>query len=62
MYGGVRGRENLFNFPSYSIIKNVDVLSNDAKNKKNNTGGDIISYRCYIWIKYKEIIKSINKS
>ncbi len=34
-------------------IKNVDVLSNDAKNKKNNAGGDIISYRCNIWIKYK---------
>ena len=33
--------------------KNVDVLSNDAKNKKNNAGGDIISYRCNIWIKYK---------
>ena len=22
-YGGVRGRENLFNFPSYSIAKNL---------------------------------------
>ena len=25
-YGGVRGRENLFNFPSYSIYK----MSNDT--------------------------------
>ena len=41
-----------FASPLFSI-KNVDVLSNDAKNKKNNAGGDIISYRCYIWIKYK---------
>ena len=38
---------------SLFAIKNVDVLSNDAKNKKNNAGGDIISYRCNIWIKYK---------
>ena len=37
----------------FIAIKNVDVLSNDAKNKKNNAGGDIISYRCNIWIKYK---------
>jgi len=37
----------------FFAIKNVDVLSNDAKNKKNNAGGDIISYRCNIWIKYK---------
>ena len=37
----------------FFAIKNVDVLSNDAKNKKNNAGGDIISYCCNIWIKYK---------
>ena len=25
-YGGVRGRENLFNFPSYSIVEVTDNL------------------------------------
>ena len=44
---------NTFTAPCAEFNGEYGVLSNDDKNKKNNAGGDIISYRCNIWIKYK---------
>ena len=40
MYGGVRGRENLFNFPSYSITRKRQTAASSKRQRKGEQDND----------------------